>query len=176
MEGNDILEGKRIIIVDDEPDILEALEELLDICLIDTAPDFESARIFIEKNTYDAAILDIMGVRGYELLRITSEKGIPTLMLTAHALTPENLVKSIREGAKSYVPKDRIADVPYFVRDILEAQRKGIQKHGGWFIKLKPLFDKKFGPEWREKDKDFWKEFDETYDMRVTKEELEEVL
>lgn len=176
MEGTGILEGKRIIIVDDEPDILETLEELLDMCLIDTAPDFESARVFLEKNAYDAAILDIMGVRGYELLQITTEKGIPTLMLTAHALTPENLVKSIREGAQSYVPKDRLADIPFFMRDILEAHEKGIQKHGGWFTSLKPFFDKKFGPKWRERDKDFWKEFDETYNTRVTKEELEDVL
>jgi len=176
MEGTGILEGKRIIIVDDEPDILETLEELLDVCLIDTAPDFESARIFINKNPYDVAILDIMGVRGYELLRITSEKNIPTLMLTAHALTPDNLVKSIREGAQSYVPKDKLADIPFFVRGILEARRKGIQKHGGWFTKLRPFFDKIFGPEWREKDRDFWKEFDETYVTQVSKEELEEML
>ncbi|MFC1580029.1 response regulator [Thermodesulfobacteriota bacterium] len=176
MAGAGILEGKKIIIVDDEPDILETLEELLDMCLIDKAPNFETARIFIEKNFYDAAILDIMGVRGYELLQITSEKNIPTLMLTAHALTPDNLVKSIKEGAQSYVPKDRIADIPFFIKDILEARQKGIQKHGGWFTTLRPLFDKIFGPEWQEKDKDFWKEFDETYDTQVSKEELEEIL
>lgn len=176
MVGIGILEGKRIIIVDDEPDILETLEELLDMCLIDTAPDYESARLFLEKNTYDAAILDIMGVRGYELLQITSQKGIPTLMLTAHALTPENLVKSLKDGAQSYVPKDMLSEIPFFVRDILEANQKGIQKPGGWFTSLKPFFDKKFGPGWRDKDQDFWKEFDETYDTAVSKEELGDVL
>ena len=30
MQGEEILQGKRILIVDDEPDILETLEELLD--------------------------------------------------------------------------------------------------------------------------------------------------
>ena len=41
-----ILEGKRILIVDDEPDVLETLLELLDMCNIDTAPDFETAEKF----------------------------------------------------------------------------------------------------------------------------------
>jgi len=91
-----ILKDKKILIVDDEPDILETLMELLDMCLIDSAPDFETAKKFLSKNTYDAAILDIMGVRGYDLLQITTQKEIPALMLTAHALSPEHLIKSIK--------------------------------------------------------------------------------
>ena len=87
MTDNEILKGKKILIVDDEPDILETLEELLDICIIDTAPDFETAKKFLDKNSYDVAILDIMGVRGYDLLELANEKGIPALMLTAHALS-----------------------------------------------------------------------------------------
>lgn len=176
MEDNSVLKGKRILIVDDEEDILETLEELLDSCLIDTAPNFETAMKFLGKNPYDAAILDIMGVGGYDLLQITSQKGIPTLMLTAHALTPENLVKSIREGAKSYIPKDRITDIPLFLREVLEAKQKGIERKGGWFTKLRPFFDKKFGPNWREKDREFWEEFDASYDLRVSQEELRKVL
>jgi DNA-binding response OmpR family regulator len=103
MNERDMLAGKRILIVDDEPDILETLEEMLDMCLVDTAPNFETAQKFLRKNTYDGAVLDIMGVRGYDLLELCKEKGIPALMLTAHALSPDNLVKSIKRGAKSYV-------------------------------------------------------------------------
>ena len=33
------LKGERILIVDDEPDVLETLGELLDMCVIDFAPD-----------------------------------------------------------------------------------------------------------------------------------------
>jgi len=32
MSSKDILKGKRILIVDDEPDVLESLIELLDMC------------------------------------------------------------------------------------------------------------------------------------------------
>ena len=72
--------------------------EKYDMCAIETAADYEKARELLSKNTYNAAILDIMGVGGYELLEITTAKGIPTLMLTAHALSPDNLVKSIKHN------------------------------------------------------------------------------
>lgn len=168
------LAGKNILIVDDEADILETLQELLDMCIIDTAPNFDTAEKFLKKNPYDVAILDIMGVRGYDLLALCNQRNIPALMLTAHALSPDNLVKSIKGGARSYVPKDRITDIAVFIRDILDAQQKGVEKSGTWFARLKPFFDKKFGVGWRKKDKDFWKEFDQTY--RVSKEELEDIM
>ena len=62
MKDKNKLSGKRILVVDDEPDILESLEELLDMCVIDKAADFETAKDLLEKNTYDATILDIMGL------------------------------------------------------------------------------------------------------------------
>jgi response regulator RpfG family c-di-GMP phosphodiesterase len=176
MQGEEILQGKRILIVDDEPDIVETLEEMLDMCLIDTAPNFETAKKFLDKYTYDLAILDIMGVKGYDLLTLTTQKGIPALMLTAHALSPEHLVKSIKGGAKSYIPKEKIADIPPFVRYILEAHIGGIEKDSTWFARLRPFFDKKFGPEWRRKNEEFWKEFDETYTSRIPREELAEII
>jgi DNA-binding NtrC family response regulator len=170
----DILTGKKILIVDDEPDILETLKELLDTCLIDTAPDFSTAQKFLKQNTYDAAILDIMGVRGYDLLAIAKENGFPTLMLTAHALSPDDLVKSIEGGAHCYLPKDKISEIASYLTEIFKARDEGIEKQGNWFVKLKPFFDKRFGLEWREKHKEFWKEFDETY--RVSKEEIEKLM
>lgn len=176
MQDEEILKGKRILIVDDEPDVLETVEELLDMCLIDSAPNFETAKKFLDKYTYDVAILDIMGVRGYDLLKLANQKGIPALMLTAHALSADYLVKSIKGGARSYIPKDKIADIATFVRDILEARKEGIEKDSTWFARLKPFFDKKFGHAWRRKDEEFWKEFDETYTSRVSKEELEKIM
>jgi DNA-binding response OmpR family regulator len=174
MENEDILKGKKILIVDDEPDVLEILKAELDMCEVHSAPTFEAAKRFLGKYNYDAAILDIMGVRGYDLLRITSEKEIPTVMLTAHALSSDNLVKSIKEGAQAYVPKDKISDIRAFLTDMLEARQKGIEKHGDWFARLKPYFDHRFGSDWREKDKEFWRDFDKNY--VVTKEELESIM
>jgi DNA-binding NtrC family response regulator len=168
----EILKGKRILIVDDEPDILETLEEILDMCLIDSAPNYETAVKFLKKNTYDAAILDIMGVRGYDLLDLANERGIPALMLTAHALSPDNLVKSLKKGAYSYVPKDRIRDVPEFLAQIIKEKQEG--RKGDWFKKLKPYFDKRFGPDWQKKDEEFWRQFNMSF--RVSKNEVGDVI
>ncbi|MBN2123038.1 MAG: response regulator [Deltaproteobacteria bacterium] len=160
MEEKRSARGKRILIVDDEPDILGSLKDLLDMCSIDTAPDFETARDLLEKNPYDAAVLDIMGVRGYDLLALTTQKDIPTLMLTAHALSPDNFVRSVKGGAGAYVPKERITEIEIFLLDVLEAREKGEKGLGKWFTRLEDFFEKKFGSYWKEKSSpDFWKKF-----------------
>jgi DNA-binding NtrC family response regulator len=171
---DDIIKGKRILVVDDEPDILETLKEILDMCLIDTAPDFETAQRFLNTNAYDVAVLDIMGVRGYDLLELANIKGVPALMLTAHALSADNLVRSIKGGAQSYVPKDKISEITTYLADILKVREKGTEKSGAWFSRLKPFFDKKFGKGWRKEHEEFWRDFDKTY--QVSKDELEEVM
>ena len=160
MQDTNVLEGKRLLVVDDEPDVLGSLREILDMCAIETAADYETARELLSKNTYDAAILDIMGVGGYELLEITTTKGIPTLMLTAHALSPDNFVKSIKRGAHAYVPKDKMSEISSFLEDILRPQQKRSKKIGRWFNKLEPFFEEKFGTYWKEKsDPEFWKNY-----------------
>jgi DNA-binding response OmpR family regulator len=174
MEDADILKGKRILIVDDEPDILETLEDLLSTASIDSAPTFETGKKFLDRNTYDLAIFDIMGVKGYDLLRIATRKGIPTVMLTAHALSPDNLLKSIREGAQSYIPKDKLPDIVTFIIDILKEHKKESESRGRWFARLKPFFDKQFGDDWREKDQSFWDEFEDK--KVVGKKDLEDML
>ena len=87
----DSLTGKRILIVDDEPDILETLSELLSQCIIDTATSCDAAKQLLAEKTFDAAILDIMGVNGYDLLELCRQKQIPAVMLTAHALISKKL-------------------------------------------------------------------------------------
>ena len=154
------LEGKRILIVDDEPDILGSLEETLDQCVVDKAEDFDTAKKLLQANRYDAAILDIMGVKGYELLEITRNKDIPALMLTAHALSPDHFYASLEKGALAYIPKDKILEIESFLVDILEAHQKGSKKLGKWFQRLEPFFEEKFGPYWKERlkeDPEFWK-------------------
>ncbi len=174
MEYTEILEGKRILVVDDETDILETLEELLDMCIIDTAPDFETAQKFLNKNQYDLAILDIMGVRGYDLLEEANKRGIPAVMLTAHALSPDNLIKSVKEGAQAYVPKDKIADIGIYIADVIKEKKEEEGKAGKWFARLNSFFDKKFGPDWKDKHKELWDALEESY--RVTREDLEQMM
>ena len=174
MAGDDILKGKKILVVDDEPDILETLEELLDNCVIETASTFESASELLKSKVYDAAILDIMGVKGFDLLEIAIDRKIPALMLTAHGLNPDNLVGSIKLGAKSYIPKEKMSEIDLYLKEIFIAQQKGIKKSGNWFARLKSFFDNRFEPGWQNKDKKFWREFDDTF--KVSRDELEKIL
>ncbi|MCF6247042.1 MAG: response regulator [Desulfobacula sp.] len=161
MDNQSILENKRVLVVDDEPDILETLEELLYMCSVDTAATFQDAVALLKNNTYDVAVLDIMGVKGYDLLKITHKIDTPSLMLTAHALTPDNLKQSIEQGADAYVPKDKLIDISMYVSDVLNSRKAGKKAPVKWFSLLKPVFDKLFGEGWRKKDRDFWDEFDE---------------
>ena len=170
----EILKDKRILIVDDEPDILETLKELLDMCIIDTAPNFETAQKFLKNDTYDAAILDIMGVDGYDLLELTTKKNIPTIMLTAHALSADNLVKSLKGGARSYLPKDEMVDIGDYLVEVIKAGEKSAGISRKWLDRLMPVFDKKFGPDWKAQHKEFWAEYDRA--QPVTRDEAEKML
>jgi len=157
MEPKKLLRGKRVLIVDDEADILDFLTEILEVCKVDRASTFEEAKEMLENNYYDAAVLDIMGVRGYELLDIAKKKNIPTLMLTAHALSKENLKKSFEKGADFYVPKDEMSKVDIYLADILEAREKKKNVWVKWYERLSGFCDRRFGPNWRDDNPDFWK-------------------
>jgi len=156
-----VLQGKRVLVVDDELDVLDSLTELLSVCMIDRASTFEEAKELLETYSYDVVVLDIMGVKGFELLQIAKEKDIPALMFTAHALNEETLKKSAEEGASYFVPKAEIAKIDVFVADVIEAREKKKNPWVRWFERLGPFFDERAnfrGPNWRERHKKFWDE------------------
>jgi DNA-binding response OmpR family regulator len=155
----DSLEGKKILIVDDEADVLETLSELLTMCDVVTAQTFEEAKKKLETEYFDIAILDIMGVNGYKLLEIANEKKIIGVMLTANALSVEDTVKSFKQGAASYVPKEKMEDIETFLTDILEAQQKGKSFMWRWLERLDSYYEKKFGSDWKKDNKEFWEKF-----------------
>jgi DNA-binding NtrC family response regulator len=153
------LEGKKILIVDDEPDVLETLEDLLPMCHLVKARTFEEGKNELETQAFDMAILDIMGVNGYKLLEIAKKRKVIPVMLTAHALSVEDTVKSFKSGAASFVPKDEIAQIASFLVDILEAKKKGKSLWDRWLDRMDTYYNKKFGSGWKEGDKDFWDKF-----------------
>lgn len=159
MTDKDFLDGKRVLIVDDEFDILESLEELLPTCDITKTASFNEAKELLETEHFDIAILDIMGVDGYELLKIATERKVTAVMLTAYALSPEDTVKSYKEGAAYYIPKEKMANITTFLKDVLEAKEKGKSPWWRWLERFASFYDKRFGPDWMDTDKDFWKKF-----------------
>ena len=152
------LKDKVVLVVDDEPDVLETVAEELDMCLVHKAGDYDTALQYLLSYTYDIVILDIMGVNGFELLKNAVSRGFPTVMLTAHALSPESLKKSIKLGAVSFLPKEKTSELTSFLEDVVLERGKPVWQK--LFDRLGNYFNKRFGPDWKEKDK-FFKEFEE---------------
>lgn len=152
-----VLNNKRILAVDDEPDVLETLAEQLEGfpgLVFDKAVDYETGYHLLRSWTYDLVILDIMGVRGFDLLNASVSLGFPTVMLTAHALSVEALKQSIQMGARAYLPKEKMAEIVPFFEDVLT-----LESRPGWrrlFAKLGGFFTATFGPEWQKGEKTFW--------------------
>ncbi len=153
------LKDKIVLVVDDEPDVLETVAAELDLCTVHTAKDYDTALQYLLSYTYDAVILDIMGVNGFALLKRSVEMGFPSVMLTAHALTPDALKKSIRLGALSFLPKEKMDHLKEFLEDVVLGARNSLWKK--FFDKLGSYFNKRFGPDWRERDR-FFKQFEES--------------
>ena len=156
MVETSLLDYKRILVVDDEPDILSILEELLPMCEVVTAATFEEGKELLETQYFDIAILDIMGVYGYKLLEIAKRRNVIAVMLTAHALSPEDTVKSYKEGAASYVPKEKVSEITTYLNDVLEAAEQGKSTWSRWLNRFAAYFDRKFGPQWKKTDEEFW--------------------
>ncbi|MFH1479735.1 MAG: response regulator [Pseudomonadota bacterium] len=158
MTSESPLKGKVVLVVDDEPDVLETVSEILDMCMLHKAGDYDTALQYLLSYTYDIVILDIMGVNGFELLRTSVDRGFPTVMLTAHALSPESLKKSINLGAVSFLPKEKMSELDSYLEDVVLGEGKPIWQK--LFDRMGDYFNKKFGPDWREKDK-FFQEFED---------------
>jgi len=164
-EPTSYLSGKHVLAVDDEEDILETIEDILHQVYIDKARDYKSASAKIKKNPYDLVILDIMGVDGLKLLEETTDRNIPTVMLTAHAINPETLMESIRKGAISYLPKEKLVELDELLEDLLGAYERGEPPWKLLFEKLGDFFDERFGPGWKDENRVFWKDFSRTWQI-----------
>ena len=153
------LYGKKILAVDDEPDILEVLEDLLPMCQVVKVGTFQEAKRLLETEPFDIAILDIMGVDGYTLLEIAMERDVVAVMLTARALSLEDTVASYKKGAAFYIPKEEMAGIETFLNDVLEGRQQGRHFWWRWYDRFGSLYEKKFGPDWQNKYPEFWEMF-----------------
>ncbi len=164
MNTDAILKDKAVLVVDDEPDILDSIAEQLDMCRIYRAKDYEIALQLLAGFKFDIVILDVMGVQGFELLKKSVSKGFPTVMLTAHAMTPESLKESIKLGAVSFLPKEMMAELDTYLADVITGSKKMVWRN--LLDNLSDYFDRQFGANWKEKD-EFFKKFEE--ELKVSK-------
>jgi len=163
MTAESILNGKKILAVDDEPDVLDVLEEeICDAapkCKFEKATTYHEARRRLESRVYDIVILDIMGIQGFQLLNLSAKRNLTVAMLTAHALYPEALKRSFEMKARAYLPKEKLGEVVPFLEDIMKYEY--LPGWGRLMKKLEEYFNLRWGRAWKKPDENFWKEFDE---------------
>lgn len=111
----------KVLVVDDEPNIVLSLEFLMQQAgfEVTTAFDGESALILVNENPPDLVLLDISlpGISGFEVLEQLRNqaafKRLPIVMLTAHGREVER-EKGLALGADDYITK------PFSTRQLVE--------------------------------------------------------
>lgn len=132
---------KWVLVVDDEPDVCETVVEMLADFEVDVAGTYDDAVARLSDGSYDLVILDIMGVKGHELLDLYGRE-LPCIMLTAHAFTAESFERSVRGHARLFLPKEEMGRLEECVHKVLSSNRP----LWGWLLRM---FDYPhvFGPE-----------------------------
>jgi phosphate regulon transcriptional regulator PhoB len=121
----------KILIVDDEPDIVELVSYNLkkDGFRVTAASDGEEARDKIRKSKFDLIILDLMlpGIQGLELCRIIRNDpktaGTPIIMLTAKGEEVDRVV-GLESGADDYMTK------PFSARELVARVKAVLRRTG----------------------------------------------
>jgi DNA-binding response OmpR family regulator len=102
----------RVLIVEDEPNIMESLSFILERADfdIDTAPDGTEALLQLRRQTYSALILDLMlpGISGLDVLRsVRADKALealPVIVLSAKGQAADRHAAETT-GATAFITK-----------------------------------------------------------------------
>jgi two-component system sensor histidine kinase/response regulator len=121
----------RVLIVDDDVALLEALPEALRLRMggvtVETADSAAAALDRIAEHEYDAIVTDIRmpGMDGLALLEEIRKRrpDVPTLIITGHG-DNDLVVHALRGGARDFIPKP--IDRDYFVAALYRAIREHV--------------------------------------------------
>jgi phosphate regulon transcriptional regulator PhoB len=123
------MERHKILVVDDEPDIVEIVTYNLkkEGFAVVSASDGEEALDLIRKEHFDLAVLDLMlpGIQGIDLCKAIREnpstERMPIIMLTAKT-DESDRVLGLEMGADDYIPK------PFGVRELVARVRAVLRR------------------------------------------------
>jgi CheY-like chemotaxis protein len=124
-----ILQGKRILVADDEPNIRQTIADLLGRqgCLVDQAKDGAEALAFLAAQPpYDLVLSDIKmpNKNGYEIFAASQKLGHkpPVILMTGFGYDPNHsIVRASHEGLSAVLFK------PFKVDQLLTEVRKAIE-------------------------------------------------
>ncbi|MET4163013.1 two-component system alkaline phosphatase synthesis response regulator PhoP [Marinobacterium sp. MBR-111] len=122
----------RVLVVDDEPNILLSLEFLMQQAgfEVTTAEDAEQAQVLISQQVPDLILLDISlpGMSGFDLLEQLradeATRSLPVVMLTAHGREVEK-EKGMALGASDYITK------PFSTRELVSRVQALLDRGNG---------------------------------------------
>ena len=122
----------RVLVVDDEPNILLSLEFLMQQAgfEVTTAEDAEQAQVLISQQVPDLILLDISlpGISGFDLLEQLradeATRSLPVVMLTAHGREVEK-EKGMALGASDYITK------PFSTRELVSRVQALLESGNG---------------------------------------------
>ncbi len=134
MERN-ILEGKRILVVDSEPEMRDSVAAVLSASEVVTVGKLDEARPLICREFFDLVILDTVSANGCGLLDVCQAKKVPAAMLTAREVEVRRLNTAMKLGAMSFFPRDELSRLPETVADLLER----LEKRKTYLSKLRRL-------------------------------------
>lgn len=118
------MEGLRVLIVDDEDELVSALEERLNLRGFDAKGVTTGAEALkhLEETPCDVVLLDVKmpGIGGLEVIRrIKQERpGLKVILLTGHG-SAQDVEKGMQLGAFEYLMKP--VDIDVLVRTLLSA-------------------------------------------------------
>jgi len=102
--------GRRLLIVDDEPEMVASLRDIAEMhgWATDGAASGEEALSLFDRTNYDAVVMDIRmpGISGVEALRRMKERrpGVPVILITAHT-APELIAEAVKAGVTQVLSK-----------------------------------------------------------------------
>ncbi|MFC1484985.1 response regulator transcription factor [bacterium] len=122
----------RILVVDDEPDILLLIKEHLNKegFTVLTARTADAAIKIAKEDIVDLVVLDLElgGISGWDVCKILREeektKKVPIIMITAKHIETDDIVKGLEIGADDYVVKP-------FKLNVLQARINAILRRKG---------------------------------------------
>jgi DNA-binding response OmpR family regulator len=123
------MERKRVLLVDDEPEIADVLRAYLERegLSVETCGTVADALTFLEREAPDVLVLDVTlpDGSGLDVLRAASAPGsrVPTLMLTARSDEADRVV-GLELGADDYVSK------PFSPREVVARVRSILRRVG----------------------------------------------
>ena len=124
----------RLLVVDDEPSIVELLSETLRFAgfEVTTATDGEQAIVLAQERRPDLMVLDVMmpGLDGFEVVRRLRADSLrfPVLFLTARD-SADDAITGLTIGADDYVTK------PFSLGELVARIRAVLRRSGGTVLR-----------------------------------------